>query len=139
MEAVAKKTNTEIVQQCYVDFGSGNVAGILAVLHDDIVWIDPGNVGNVYKGTRNGKNQVIDFFQNLPAEINITRFDVLALNECGNKVFVEGYVEATGIRSGLKTSSDWLMVWQLENRKVKYHHLYLDTNALALVLQNHHN
>jgi ketosteroid isomerase-like protein len=134
MEAVAIKTNTEIVQQCYADFVNGNAAGILEALHDDIVWVDPGNVGNVYKGTRKGKTEVMEFFQQLPAEMNITRFDLLTLNECGDKVFAEGYVEANGIRSGLKASSPWLMVWQLENGKVKYHHLYLDTHTLAMVL-----
>jgi ketosteroid isomerase-like protein len=134
METAAIKTNTEIVQQCYADFASGNIEGILNALHDDIVWVDPGNVGNLYKGTRNGKAQVIDFFTNLPAEINITRFDVFGISVSGEKVFAEGYVEATGIQSGLKAGSDWLMVWQLENGKVKYHHLYLDTNALSFVL-----
>jgi ketosteroid isomerase-like protein len=139
METVATKTNTGIVQQCYADFASGNIEGLLNSLQDDIVWVDPGHVGNVYKGTRKGKSQVLDFFKNLSAEVNITRFDVLNISECGDKVYVEGYLESNGIKSGLPASSDWLMVWQLQNGKVKYHHLYLDTSALALALLNKAN
>jgi uncharacterized protein len=129
-------TNKEIVQQCYADFGSGNIEGLLNALKDDIVWIDPGHVGNVYKGKRLGKEQVLDFFKNLSQEITITQFEVRSLSETGNKVFAEGFVAAHGNVSKVKADSDWAMVWELENGKVKYHHLYLDTNALAGAITN---
>ena len=43
-------TNTEIVQQCYVDFGQGNIPGLLNAMSENIIWVDPEqNVGNLYK------------------------------------------------------------------------------------------
>jgi ketosteroid isomerase-like protein len=36
-------TNKEIVQQMYMDFGQGNIQGILDVTSDDITWDTPRN------------------------------------------------------------------------------------------------
>jgi ketosteroid isomerase-like protein len=128
-------SNTGIVQQCYADFGSGNTEGIMNALADDIVWIDPGHVGKIYKGKRNGKAEIADFFNILPQEITMTKFDVFSFSEAGKKVFVEGHLEATANVTRKTVSLDWLMVWEVENSKVIYHRLFLDTKALAETLE----
>jgi ketosteroid isomerase-like protein len=127
--------NTAFIQQCYADFGKGNIQGLLNAMSDNIVWVDPGkNVGNLYKGTRNGKAEVAEFFKILPTEITITNFEIRSMSESGDKVFVEGYLDAVTTRTKTDVSTDWLMVWQVANEKVVYHHLYLDTAVLAAAL-----
>ena len=128
-------TNKEIVLQCYADFGKGNIPGLLDAMSENIVWVDPGKkVGNLYKGTRKGKEEVMDFFNTLPGEVTITNFEIKALYEAGDKVFVEGFINGHSTVKKINVASDWLMVWQIENEKVVYHHLYLDTAALASAL-----
>ena len=128
-------TNTEIVQQCYADFGQGNIPGLLNAMSENIIWVDPEqNVGNLYKGTRKGKAEVMDFFKTLPGEVTITTFEVKSLSEAGDKIFAEGFIGGHSTVKKIDVSSDWLMVWQIQNEKVVYHHLYLDTAALAAAL-----
>jgi ketosteroid isomerase-like protein len=129
-------TNKEIVQQCYADFGSGNINGLLQAFAEDIVWVDPGHIGNLYKGTRNGKNEVVDFFTNLPMEITITHFELLQLNESGHKVFAEGTITGYGNATKKTFSLNWLMVWELENKLVIKHCLFLDTLAMSRIFEN---
>ena len=33
---------TQTVQQVYIEFGKGNIEGVLNLLADDVTWIDPG-------------------------------------------------------------------------------------------------
>ena len=126
--------NKEIVMQCYADFGQGNVSGLLNALSENIVWVDPGMIGNLYKGKRIGKTEVREFFEVLPTQMTITGFDINSVSESGDKVFVEGHILGHSAVKQIKVESDWLMVWQIENEKVVYHHLYLDTANLAAAL-----
>lgn len=76
----------------------------------------------------------MDFFETLPGEVTITTFEVKSLSEAGDKIFAEGFIGGHSTVKKIDVSSDWLMVWQIQNQKVVYHHLYLDTAALAAAL-----
>jgi ketosteroid isomerase-like protein len=120
-----------VVQQCYMDFGKGDIEGLVNALDNDVVWTDPGNVGP-YAGARQGKAAVIDFFQNLGTYLNITQFETRDFFTLGNKVSVTGHIGGTAIATGAPFSSDWSMTWEVNDAgKVVSHHLYLDTDNIA--------
>ena len=56
------KTNVQIIQQAFADFGSGNIQGILDICTDDIVWAGAENPGVPITGTFKGNDGVRKFF-----------------------------------------------------------------------------
>ena len=124
----------DTVQQCYEHFGAGNIPAIIELMDDKIIWKDPGNVGTLYKETRKGKSEILDFFKELSKQINITKFDVDKMTEVNGTVFVTGTLKGTGLPTGLPIDTDWAMEWRVVNGKVTYHHLYTNTYALGKAL-----
>ena len=50
-------SNTETVQAAYAAFAKGDVAGILAKLTDDVLWIFEAPEAIAWSGTRRGKQE----------------------------------------------------------------------------------
>lgn len=123
--------NLQIVEQIYDDFGKGNISGVLNKLSNDIIWVDPGNLGNLYKGTRKGKSEVESFFKILGETIDVTSFDVINIIPNISQVIAIGKIGGKAKTTGKSIETDWAMQWVINNDKVTYHQLYLDTNAIA--------
>src|SRR5258706_1618234 len=97
---MSSETNLQLIQKIYENFGKGNIAGVLDELSDDIIWVDPGYVGNLYKGKRTGKAEVGNFFSVLNETLNITQFDIHGLTPNGNRVFVTGTIKGKARNTG---------------------------------------
>ena len=132
--ATLTKTAMETVQQGYAYFGEGNIPALVELMDDNVVWKDPGKVGTLYVGTRNGKSEVMEFFKSLNAQVNITKFDIDSINETNGNVFATGALTGTGLATGLPIDTDWAMFWKVVNGKVTYHHLYTITYILGKAL-----
>ena len=68
--------NLRVVHEAYAAFGQGDVAGVLAVLADDVSWHTPGPPEVVpYAGTRTGHDQVAGYFESFGAAVEVTEFE----------------------------------------------------------------
>ncbi len=132
MEETIEINPLEIVRQCYADFGSGNIAGVLDALAKDVQWTDPGHVADLYVGLRSGKAAVADFFPKLMQHLNMTQFEVTEYIAKGKKVVANGHCSGTARATGKAFATDFSMTWRVnKNGKVSRHHLHLDTYNIA--------
>jgi ketosteroid isomerase-like protein len=121
----------QVVQQCYAEFGKGNPQGVINLLKDNVVWIDPGYPEIPYAGRRNGKEDVMSFFTGLAETVTLHVFEPREFFCDGANVFVRGYFEGSSNATGKAFQSDFMMQWEVEDGKVKYYQAYLDTAKVA--------
>ena len=121
----------QVVQQCYAEFGKGNPQGLIDMLTDDVVWIDPGYPEIPYAGRRNGKENVMSFFTGLAEAVTLHVFEPREFFSDGNNVFVKGYFEGSGNATGKAFQSDFMMHWEVAGGKIKSYQAYLDTAKVA--------
>ncbi len=121
----------QVVQQLYAEFGKGNVQGVLNLLHDDVTWIDPGAPDIPYAGKRKGKQEVQQFFMGMGGALEFTRFEPQQFFTDGNFVLVKGYFAGKSRSTGKSAESDWMMMWEVVNGKVKSYQAFLDTHNLV--------
>ncbi len=132
METAIEISPKEVVQQCYADFATGNIPGILDALTDDVQWQDPGHVGDLYVGLRDGKAAVAAFFPKLMERLNLTQFDVNEYITQGNKVVANGFCAGTARATGNAFAAQWSMTWRVNDEgKVSSHYFCLDTYNIA--------
>lgn len=129
------KSNSEVVQQCYAEFAKGNAQGVLDLLHDDIVWIDPGYPEIPYAGKRVGKSDVLNFFVEMGSTVEFTRFEPQHFYNDGTAVIVKGYFAGKGRASGKIFESEWVMIWEVEDGKVHHYQAFVDTYIVAAGLR----
>ena len=127
--------HVEVVQQCYAEFGKGNVQGLLNLLHDDVTWIDPGAPDIPYAGERKGKQEVQQFFMGMGSAVEFTRFEPQLFLNDGNFVVVKGYFSGKSRSTGKAAESDWVMIWEVVNDKVKSYQAFIDTHNVASALK----
>ncbi len=124
-----------VVQQCYTEFGKGNVKGVLDLLTDDILWIDPGFPDIPYAGKREGKTEVTDFFMKMGGTVEFTRFEPQLFVSEGNFVTVKGFFTGKNRSTQKAFESEWMMIWEVEGGKVKYYQAYIDTRNVAAAMK----
>jgi hypothetical protein len=96
----------ETARQIYVDFGKGNIPGILAQLAEDVVW-EEGAIDHGVPWLRpgRGKGHVAEFFSVVGRELDIAKFEAKQFFVAGNEVIVLCHMRAT-IRSTGKVLDD---------------------------------
>ena len=123
--------NTQVVQAAYAAFGRSDVQGVLAVMHDDILWKPvTGAARHVpTAGERRGKVAVGEFFKILGETIAFSRFEPREFIAQGDKVVTLGHY--TGKTPAGKTfDSDFVMVFTLRDGKVSQFQEFLDSAAI---------
>ena len=128
-------TKIETVQQCYTEFGKGNPQGVLNLLTDDVTWIDPGYPQIHYAGKRAGKNEVMNFFIEMNKAVTFTRFEPQQFINDGNEVVVKGYFTGKSNETGKTFETEWVMIWEVVDEKVKHYQAYIDTYNVASALK----
>ncbi len=128
------QNNLAVVQRCYELFGKGDIPALLNLLDDNVTWIDPGNVDGLYKGKRQGREEVGKFFKDLNEKLEVTGFDVKTLAPNNNDVIALGSISGASRGSGKPFSTEWAMVWGVKNDRIAFHQLYLDTDNIAKAL-----
>ena len=101
-------------QQIYVDFGKGNIPGILDQLAEDIAWEEGATDHGVpWLRPGRGRGHVAEFFSIVGRELDIAKFEVKQFFAEGNQVVVHCHMRAT-IRSTGKVLEDSheLHVWR---------------------------
>jgi uncharacterized protein len=128
METLTKtKSNVQLVQQAFADFGSGNIQGILDACTDDIVWSGPDNPGVPFAGTFKGKDGVMNFFSTLAENVDYAAFEPKEFFSEKNTVVVLGHHTGTVKKTGKTYDHDWCMVFRMQDEKLRDYYAFVDT------------
>jgi len=124
-------TNKELVQSAFDNFSKGNIAGILDMVSDDIVWNMNGPDVIPFAGQRKGKAEVMDFFAQIAASSEMEKFEPQTFVAEGDKVVAFGVAVATSKKTGKRATNRWAMSWTFSDGKATQYHNYSDTYELA--------
>ena len=129
-DAVSQQ-NVEVVRGIYEAFGDGDVAGVVARLHPDIVWNEAENYpyadGNPYRG----HDSVLGVIGRIAAEwedFTIVRHQFL---DAGDWVVVLGRYRGTYKQTGRAQNSQMVHIWRLVDGKAVSFQQYVDTLQVA--------
>lgn len=115
---MSEKRNTEIVQEAYAKFGSGDIDGLISLLTDDIRWEMPEVENSPLSGVRTGSSAVRDFFQTMPTVEEMLEFEPTDFTAEGDKVVVEGTFQAKVLATGRTYGSKWVHIFTLKDEKI---------------------
>ncbi len=124
-------TYKAIIQQMYVDFGQGNIQGILNTISDNIIWDTPGPALIPWAGVRNGKAGAMEFFAQVGATTTYEKFEPQDFIEEGNTVIALGVAHFITKPTGKKGVSPWIMAWTFKDGKPVHVKNHWDTYAIA--------
>jgi ketosteroid isomerase-like protein len=92
--------NLAAVERMYKAFSTGDIATLLDMLADDVVWENPGPEEFEYFGTKHGRAQVARTFEFVGSRMGVTRFEPQHRFAEGPKVFSILAIEGIATPSG---------------------------------------
>ena len=124
--------NTQVVKDAYAAFGRGDVQGILATLHDDVVWKPVHGAASYVPtaGERRGKAAVAEFFRAVAESMTFEQFEPREFVAQGETVVAIGHYRAVTKATGKPFESDFVMVFTLRNGKVATFREFTDSAAI---------
>jgi ketosteroid isomerase-like protein len=126
-----EQRNTELVQRLYQSVGTGDIASLLNLLAEDVLWLIPEMAHVPFAGTWHGRQQVGEFFRKMAQAQDVVEFQPEEFIAQGDSVVVLGrftmHVKATGRDS----RSVWAHVWKVEGDKITYMREYVDTLTVS--------
>jgi uncharacterized protein len=105
--------NIERIQAIYSAFGAGDVDGVLAALHPDVVWSNAGPAELDYFGVRRGREQVSEVFAILSRDFEIHEFVPLRFFAADDDVAVLLRLRATIKPTRQALEEELVHVWTL--------------------------
>jgi ketosteroid isomerase-like protein len=127
--------NSKLVESGYDFFGNGDIEGLLKLFTDDIKWTVPEIENAPFAGSRSGKSDVGNFFQQLSEAEDISEFVPKEFVAQGDKVVVLGRSKATARATGKTYETDWVHVFTLRDGKVAEFHEFFDNAAATKAFQ----
>lgn len=127
--------NTKIVQQCYEQFKSGDIEGMLAKLDDNVKWMIPAIENAPFAGSRTGREKVAEFFGQLNEAEEMTRFEPLEFVAQDDKVVVLGESAAKVTSTGRSFETEWVHVFHLRHGKIASFQEFFDNAAATRAYQ----
>jgi ketosteroid isomerase-like protein len=122
--------NLQIVKDGYAAFGRGDIAGLLSLLAEDVVWDMPGR-GLPLAGTYRGHDGVASFFQKLGQQADILEFQPREFLADGDRVLVVGWERMKIKATGRDAEIDWVMAFTIRDGKIAKFREYTDTKEIA--------
>ena len=132
-------TNTEIVQNTYAKFGSGDLAGLLELLSEDVHWQTPEIEGAEFGGKRRGREDVGEFFATLAKEEDITHFEPLEFLAVEDKVVVLGVSTSTVRETGNIYHTEWVHIFTIKEGNIVSFVEFFDNAAATRAFQKSTN
>ena len=132
---MSDNNNLEIVKTGYQKFGSGDVEGLLKLFASDIKWTVPEIENAPFGGSRQGIDNVGEFFKQLSGAEDITEFVPVEFISSGDRVVVLGKSTATVRETGRTYSTDWVHVFGLRDGKVTEFAEFFDNAAATRAFQ----
>lgn len=125
-------TNQEIVKAIYAGFESGNMDAILLNMSDDLIWLHPGDPGQIpFAGKFVGKAGVQRFFDIAFSSIDVLEQTIHSFEASGDKVLVVGFEHMRVKNTGKEYKSNWIHMYTFADGKVVQFEEFIDTAALA--------
>ena len=129
-------TNTQIIETLFANYGKQDIPAVLAVMDDNITWIEPGAPGVPFGGTYKGHAGVLEMFKKEGEMVKVTSFTPETFFANGDMVVVLGADSASVISTGKSYTTEWTMAFTLSNGKITEVQTYMDTNAIAQAFRN---
>jgi uncharacterized protein len=122
--------NIEIVKAAYAAFLRADIAGVLALLDDNVDWKPVVGAAPYVptSGARRGTAQVAEFFGLLARSIHFTQFEPREYVAERDRVVALGHYAAT--TEGGRIDSDFVMIFTLRNGKVVAFQEFADSAQL---------
>jgi ketosteroid isomerase-like protein len=128
---MSEQDNIKVVQKAYDCFNKGDIPGLLDSFAGNIAWLTPGAPRIPYAGSFQGRDKVAAFFDDLGKTAQFTEFVTQKFIAQGDTVVVLGHYAGKGRATGRSFSTDWAMVFTVQNGKVTKFHEYFDTANLG--------
>ena len=122
-------TAKEVVQRAYEAFGRRDVPAILELVADRVDWECVVPSGVAYGGRRRTREEVGQFFADIPKSDDIHVFEPREYLEAGDHVTVLGWERSTAVDTGKDFDTDWVHVFTVKNGKVTRWRGFFDTAA----------
>jgi len=132
---MAETNNTQIIQEGYAKFGSGDIEGLLNLFSDDIEWTTQTVMGAPFTGKRNGREAVAEFFSLLDENEEFTNFEPREFIAQGDRVVVLGTSTATIKSTGRTAETEWVHVFTVRDGKVTSFQEFFDSAAVERAYQ----
>jgi ketosteroid isomerase-like protein len=107
-------TNIQIVRSFFEAYEKNDLEGIRQVLADDVQWHIPGR--HPLSGTKNGINEVINFFDELGKAGFKAEVMILAAND---NYVIDAHRGWSNVTNGENVDLNWVLLYQIENSKIK--------------------
>ena len=125
-------SNEQTVRQVYDAFLRKDVAGIQALVAEDVDWRNDGVESKEcpWNGNFSGKANLPGFFAAVGGELDISVFDVKEIAASGSNVAVHLRIESRLIKNGQAVQNDSVHFWTFnDNGQIKSYRHYNDTAA----------
>lgn len=115
-EASAAKANADLIRCGYDAFARGDIAGVLSIFAEDILWHIPGRgpISRDYRGHR----EVLEFFNRF-MELSGATFRIQIDDVLANHERVVVLCTESAQRAGRSWSSPQVHVWTVKNGRVR--------------------
>jgi uncharacterized protein len=107
-------TNLQVVQNFYEAYGKNDLEGIRQVLAEEIQWYIPGR--HPLSGTKNGINEVINFFDELEKAGFKAEVMILSAND---GYVIDAHRGWSNVTHGENVDLNWVLLYQVDNGKIK--------------------
>jgi len=122
--------NTQLVKEAYMAFARGDMAALLGLMSEDVVWRSPGT-DMPLSGTYKGRSGVANFFEKLAGTAEMLSFEPQEFIAEGDRVVVTGN-ERVRIKSTNRIlEQDWVMLFTVRDGRIAAFAEYYDTLAVA--------
>jgi ketosteroid isomerase-like protein len=126
-----EEINTKLVQQAYQNVSTGDIPSFLNILAENVIWILPDMSNVPFAGTRQGREQVGQFFRRMREVQDIVEFEPEEFIAQREKVIVLGHFTMHVKATGKLSRSNWVHVWKVEGGRVSYMREYVDSLAVS--------
>lgn len=124
-------TNTDIIKQLYACYAKGDIAGVLAAMHPDIVWIEPGYPAVPYSGVFKGIDGIKEMLGKEHEMLKVQSFTPISFLSNDTQVAVLGTDTTQVISTGKVYTTSWVQAFTLSNSLITHVEVYMDTEAVA--------
>ena len=127
-----EQENTQVVQQAYQYFKSGNIEGVLSLMADDVDWRLPAVENMPHSGQRKGLEQVAEFFADVQ---DAKLFDPNDFIAQGDRVVALGHYIWQVKPTNRQYESDFVHIFTVRGGKITGFDEYFDTTPATIAYQ----
>ena len=129
---MSERDNVETVRNLFQAFGRGDVATLLMLLSEDVVWFIPGPPEVApYAGERRGHAGASQFFQLLGAAVEFEAFEPREFVAQGDRVVALGSERGRVRATGKTFDNPWALAFTVRGGRITEFRAYEDSAAVA--------